>query len=230
MLSLLKKREPSDRSRLIAAFEARDRTQRVLNERRETLARLQAVDDHANELARLAVDAERADTEARRRWIHDGCLAHAREHHAATEAAAEAKRAAELAAADATAARKQMPAAESAVRSAESDLKTCTEEIDNQIGLIQLEQFKETLEEFRQVTDRRHQLHIAIRGFLEGSLSGDAARQVKQVLDECHVQSIPDYASTAQGTHVSSPPAEVLDRAREWRKEAAELRADPNAQ
>jgi hypothetical protein len=213
-----------DRAGLIAAKAAAAGALQVVADRRETLERLQSVDDHANQLARAAADATLAASQARARWVDDGCLEHARGHHAATEAATKAAGAAQMAALDATAARKAMPAAEAAVRSAESDLKRCADEIDNHIGLIQLEEFNSTLEEFRRVTDRRHALHLEIRGFLEGASSGAAARHVRQVLEDCSVQTIPDFASTAQGTLVSRPPESVLERGRQWRKEAEALR------
>ena len=228
MLTLLKTAGPS-RKRLDAAKAAAAEALQVLADRREILERLQAVDDHANQLARAAADASADATAARQRWVANGCLSNAREHHEAGEAATRAASAAQLAAADAAAARKAMPAAQAAVRSIESDLERCAQEIDNQIGLIQLEQFKEKLEEFRRVSERRHELHIELRAFLEASLSSAASSQVKRVLEECRVRSIPDYASTAQGTHVSSPPSSVLERARQWRREAAALREDPDA-
>jgi hypothetical protein len=218
-----------DRTGLIAAIEARDQALQVVADRRETLARLQSVDDHANQLARAAADATKDATASRQRWVDNGCLSNAREHHEASEAAARAASAAQLAAADAKAARLALPAAQAAVESAIGNLKTCEQRIDEQIGLIQLDQFKATLEDFKRVSAERHTLHIELRAFLEASLSGEASRQVSRVLEECAVKPIADYWSTRQGTHVSSPPDSVLERARQWRDEAKALRGEPNA-
>jgi hypothetical protein len=228
MLSLLKKREPSDRSRLLAAFEARDRARRTLDEVQAKYSRLEEV-SHAGDVAsRDASNALRAATEARQSWVRAGCpfTGHAEVQRLDGEAAA-AGAGAERALLDTKAVREELRRAEGAVQSAQSVIKDCENQIDEAIGLIQLEQFQEVFAEFRRISDRRHQLHLEIRGFLEGASSGAGARQVRQVLEDCAVQTIPDFASTLQGTHVSSPPAEVLQRGREWRKRAAELREDP---
>lgn len=228
MLSILKKRGPSDRSRLTAAFEARDRAQQTLDDAQAKYSRLEQV-SHAGDVAsRDASTALRAATEARQSWVRAGCpfAGHAEVQLLDGEAAA-AGAAAESALLDTKAVREELRGAEAAVRNAEYELTRCADEIDNQIGLIQLEQFKATLEEFRQVSARRHQLHIEIRGFLEVSLSGDASRHVEQVLYDCRVKSISDYGCSPQGTHVSSPPREVLELAAKWRERAAQLRADP---
>lgn len=224
MLSLLKKREPSNRAGLIATKAAAADALQVVADRRETLTRLQKVDDDANDLARIAADAAREATASRQRWVANGCLENARSHHAAGETANKAASAAQLAAADSAAARKGLPAAESALRSAEDVLQRCNRKIDEAIGLIQVGQFKETLEEFRRVCDRRHALHLELRGFLEGASSAEACRQVRETLEQCQVKEIPDYAATAQGTNVSRPPDAVMERARQWRTEAQELR------
>ena len=228
MLSLLKPREP-DRSRLLAAFAARDQARKVLVDRRETLARLQTVDDDANDLARIAADATREANDARQQWVANGCLANARSHHEAGEAALKAASAAQLAAADAKAARLAMPAAEAAVRSAESDLESCDYQIIEAVELIQLAQFAPTLERFANVSAERHALHIELRGFMEAAKSAPALRMVREVLEQCAVRTIADYWSTPQGTHVSSPPREVLELAAKWREEAEALRGESDS-
>jgi hypothetical protein len=216
----------TDRAGLIAANAAKDAAVKALEDARENLARYQAVDDHDNDLARIAADAAREATASRQRWVANGCLENARSHHAAGEAANKATSAAQLAAADAAAARRVLPTAEAAVRSAESDLERCEGRINEAVELILLAQFSPTLERFKSVSRERHELHIELRGFMEAAVSTPVLRKIREVLEECAVKPIADFWSTPQGTHVSSPPDEVLERAREWRKEAAKLRAD----
>jgi len=227
LLSLLRKPAP-EHSQLDATKAAAADARQVIADRRETLARLQTVDDHANQLARAAADAMREANEARARWVDNGCLQHAREHHAATEEATKAANEAQLAALDAKTARAAMPAAEAAVRRAEEDLKNCNQQIDDAVWEMLFAKFAPTIERFRSVTRERHDLHIELRGFLEAA-SGEASRQVSSVLAECRVESIPDYACSPQGSHVSSPPDSVLERARQWLEDAAALRGEPNS-
>jgi hypothetical protein len=224
MLSILKKREPADRSSLLAAIEASDRAQQTLDDAQAKYSRLEEVSHSGDVASRDASNALRAATEGRQSWVRAGCpfAGHAEVQRLDGEAVAAAA-AAESASLDTKAVGRELGLAEATVRRAEATVQECERSIDHEIGLILLGEFAPVLEEFRRVTDQRHQLHIRIRGFIEGCGVASAL----QVLNECQVKPIEDWQVTRQGSHVGSPPPEVLKLAAEWRQRAAELREAP---
>ena len=158
MLSLLKKRAPADRSRLIAAIEARDKAQESVNDQRETVARLQSVIDRADEAARAASEATKHANAAREKWVRDVCLQNAREHHALAKAAIQAARVAQSAGADADTVRKELRRAQEAIESRQSDVAIAEDAITAAISVIIAEEAADLLAEFEAAAARYRQL------------------------------------------------------------------------
>jgi hypothetical protein len=149
MLSILKSVKPEpNRERLKAAFEARARAQQAVNEQHETVARLQAVIERADEAARAASDATRAANDGRQKWVRDGALQNAKEHHALSEAATEAAQVAQRAGADADAVRRELRRAQDDIDSRHVAVRGAEDEITAAIGVIIAEESAELLAEF----------------------------------------------------------------------------------
>jgi hypothetical protein len=157
LLSILKKPAP-DHSRLVAAIAARDQAKQAVNEQHETVARLQAVIERADEAARAASDATRAANDARQKWVRDGALQNAKEHHALSEAATEAAQVAQRAGADADAVRRELRRAQDDIDSRHVAVRGAEDEITAAIGVIIAEESAELLAEFEAAAATYRQL------------------------------------------------------------------------
>jgi hypothetical protein len=232
-MSILKlfKPSPSEDKRL-AAIAERTEAQRAVVESRETVARLQAVIDQADDAARAASNATREADEARQRWVKDGCYENAREHQVLADAATETVRVAQSAAADADAVRKELSRAEDAIRSAESHLRDCERSVKQVIALGFVDELAPTFERRKRLIAELQACEVEIRGLLEyaEAVSAPAAQRIEAILARDGLKGIPTYGVTNTGTVVSQPPDEVLALVRVWRERAAQLRADPDSE
>jgi hypothetical protein len=160
MLSILKPRSAPDasRARLKAAIGRQIEKQQAVIDARATVWRLQAVIDQADEAATAAARAAEQAKIARQKWVRDGCLQNAREHHALAESAAEAARVAQSAAADANAVRKELRRAQEAIESRQLDVMGAEEEITAAISILIAEESAELLAEFEAAAATYRQL------------------------------------------------------------------------
>jgi hypothetical protein len=246
LLSLSKRREPADRSRLIAAIEARGRARQQLEEKRETLERLQTVCDRADVAARAAADATRAANAARQDWVRDGCLQHAKTHHALAEAAAAAAGVAQRAAVDADAIRKgnALRQAQGALESAHVDVQGAEDAITAAIAAIIAAEAAPLLERFERAAADYRAARAEVMGVLavlerEWSLATkdrmNPAREGEAVIaaaiERCKIKSWHDEGETPRARdclNKTSYHQDWLDSlSAPWRKRAAELRQDP---
>jgi chromosome segregation ATPase len=231
-MNVLKMFRPStDREQLRAAIAARTEAQRKVAESREIVGRLRAVIDQADRAARAAANATREANEARQRWVRDGCLSNAREHQALADAAAEAARVAQRAAADADAVSKELSRAEDAIRSAESDLRDSERRVKQVIALDFVDELGPTFDRRKRLIAELQACEVEIRGLLEyaEAVCAEAAQRIEAIVARDRLEAIPTYAVTHSGTLLSQPPDEVLALTRVWRDRAAQLRQNPDA-
>jgi hypothetical protein len=237
MLSLLKNRESSDRSRLIAAIAARDQAKQAVNDQRETVARLQAVIDRADDASRAAAAATRAANDARQDWVRDGCLQHAKTHHALAEAATEAARVAQSASADADAVRRELRRAQDDIDSRHVAVRGAEDEITAAIGVIVAEESAEVLAEFeaaaatyRQLREKAMAVSLTLakpfgldyRNRMNPSAEGESI--VDAAIERA---AIPSWSKHVDGRR--DPQGYVDALTAPWRARIAALRGEPNA-
>jgi hypothetical protein len=229
----------ADRTALLAAIADLDAAQREKSAPRETLDRLQAVVDRADDAARAAAGAQRAAEEARKRWISGGCeYSAALEHHALVERAAELTRAAEHAAADARAVSREAQRAEEAIRQAESQVRDCEGGISSKIANVIFEEQKLKIARLEAILAELPEAWLdvlAVDEFFDPwRRSSDGLRS-----DQAHAQVAPVLQRGAAGLRllckeISSYSGHLLYEGLDQRKAllregAAQLRADPNA-
>jgi hypothetical protein len=236
LLSLSKKRGPSDRSRLIAATEARARAEQAVNDQRATVSRLQAVIDRADDAAGAASEATKQANAARQDWVRDGCV-HAKTHHALAESAAEAARVAQSAAADADAVRKELRRAQEAIESRQIDVMGAEEEITAAISILIAEESAELLAEFEAAAATYRQLReqamavslvLAKPWGLDYKNRANPSAEGESIVDAAIERAaIPSWSKHVDGRR--DPQLFIDALTAPWRARAAALRENPNA-
>jgi chromosome segregation ATPase len=166
MLSILKPRSAPKAScaRLKAAIAARDQAIQAVNDQRATVERLQTVIDGADDASRAAAAATRAANDARQDWVRDGCLQHAKTHHALAETAAAAAQVAQSASADADAVRKQLRRAQEEIESRQAAIGHAEHEITAAVSVIIAQESAELLAEFEAAAATYRQLREKVMG------------------------------------------------------------------
>jgi hypothetical protein len=217
--------------RLKAAIAARDDAKQVAIAASETLERLQGIVGAADEAARAASSATRAANEARQRWVREGCtFSGGRELEVLDAAAAEKTRAAEGATVNADAVRKELARAEDAVKSARRNVEEHEDKIRYEIDLILVSEFDGEFDLGRgeRLAAELQAWRIQVRGLYDLVGGAEAQRLLEAALQRARapLREISGYECSAAGSHVSSPPTEVLLLTKAWRARAAQLRAD----
>lgn len=237
-----------DRVALKAAIAARDAARQAVIEARETLERLQAIIDQADDAARTAASATSKAGETRKAWVRNGCTYSAtRELQGLDDAAAEAARTAQSAALNADAVRKQFGRAEEAVKSKENDIQRCEEEITAAISVILAQEAAPLLERFEQLAEEYRGLRAQIMGLdlaltppwrLENKNrilpTAAAAELVANAMERASIRSWHAERESARAIdfvrgHVGRDEATLEELAARWRDRAAALRRDPDA-
>jgi hypothetical protein len=247
MLSLLKKREPSDRSRLIAAIEARGRARQEFEERRETLARLQTVLDRADAAARAAADATRAANDFRAEWVRAGCrYSESRELQSLADVATAAAGVAQRASVDADAIRKgnALRQAQAALESANVDVQGAEHAITAAIAIIIAAEATPTLERFERAAADYRAARAELMGVLK-VLEQEWSLDSKNKMNPAHEGEAVIEAALERGKIKSWHDEGERQRARDyldktshhqdwldslsapWRARAEALREDP---
>jgi hypothetical protein len=237
------------RTRLMAAIESRDRARQELEERREVLERLQTVVDRADVAARAAADATRAANDFRAEWVRAGCrYSESRELQSLADVATAAAGVAQRASVDADAIRKgnALRQAQSALESAQSDIRGSEDAITAAIAVIIAAEAGPTLERFERAAADYRAARSEVMGVLavleqewsldsknrmnpahEGEAAIEAALErgkIKSFHDEGEGQRARDYLDKT-----SHHQEWLASLSAPWRSRAAALREDPNA-
>lgn len=238
-----------DRDRLKAALAARDVAQQVIIESRETLQRLQTVIDQANDAARTASDAARAENDFRREWARSGCAYSGTiELGVLGDRTAEASKAAAHAEAAANVVRKELTRAEEAVRSAQVDLRGREAAVTAAIGLIIAEEASPLLQRFEQIAEEYREMRAQVMGVRQvlaqpSTLANrekmnpawEGERVIEDALARAKIITWDQERDAAQAHEFVNHgqrggDAAMLERlTAPWHARAAQLRADPDA-
>lgn len=238
LLSLSKRREPADRSRLIAAFEARDKAQQAVIEKQATFDRMQSVVRAADDAALTASRSAQRVTEARADWVKGGCTYYGtREIQALEETAADAARAAERAAADAKAVSKELRRLQSELESKHVEVRGAEDKITAAAAMIVAEEHSTDFAELEQDAKRflaRYEKVMGVRlgierpWSLESKSSMDPAHEAISIVEAViNRAAIPSW-----NKHVDNrrDPQEFIDAlTAPVRARIAALRGDPNS-
>jgi hypothetical protein len=221
-----------DRTRLMAAMAARDQAQQAVNAQRETVERLQAVIDRAEDAARAASEATQQANDARQRWVRDGCLQNAREHHALAEAAAESARVAQSAGADADAVRKELRRAQDTIDARQSEVRSAEHEVTAAISLVVAEESAELLAEleaaaatYRQLREQAMAVSLVLAKPFgldyrnRSNPSAEGERVVDAAIERAEIESWSKHVDNRR-----DPQAYVDALTAPWRARIAELR------
>jgi hypothetical protein len=242
--------ERSERKSRKAALAQQEQAVRDAAEKRETLARLQAVIHESDAAARSAAQAARLANDARTAWVRGGCTySAARELQALEDAAAQAAGVAERAAVNAKAVRRELAAAADAVESATFTADMSVRAIADAIGAILateaaplFDRFERAATEYR---DLRHQVTALFQVLdpptpslnsgwngapastrYKAASSAAAAQLVAAVERRATITTL-EKERSAGGDQVFD---EMLERlAAPWLARAAALRADPES-
>lgn len=241
MLSLLKTRAApvTSRDRLKAAIASRAQAMQAVSDAHQILERLESVVRLGDDAAREAADATLAANEARRRWVASGCsYSTARELQGLDDAAAAAARAAERAALDADAVRKQLVRAEDAVRSRQSDVRESDGKIRAAVNEIIVAEARPLIERFEAAADLYRGLRaevVCLETFLATeryeALQAANSRVVEDVLDRARIVPFEQERANARARDYldkTSHEQQWLEQlTAPWRARAEDLLRDP---
>jgi hypothetical protein len=227
----------TDRARLVAAIAARDKASQDVIAAGEYLARLHGIVDRADSAAKAAADATRIANEARQRWVRDGCLQAAKEHHAQSEAATEAAQVAQRASADADAVRRELRRAQEAIESRQVDVAGAEDQITASIGVLlaeenqpRLAQLERCAAEYRELLEQAMAVSLVLakpwgldyRNRRNPSAEGE--RMVDSALERATIKSWDRHVNDRR-----DPQAFIDALTAPWRARIAALRVDPDA-
>jgi hypothetical protein len=230
-----------NRARLRQAIAARDAAQQSVIEARETLERLQAIVDQADDAARASAKATQRANQFRNDWVRGGCK-HSDSHElkVLASAAADESKAAQAAAIDANAVRKELARAQGEIQLRQSEVGEREEEIAAAINEILvaeswslLEHFEAIAQQYRDVRARVVCLKtlLKIKEYSERHAANQ--RIVDGVLDRCMIvawdreRENPRARDHLNRTHDEQDWLDGLTRP--WLERAAQLRADPES-
>jgi hypothetical protein len=236
-----------DREKLKAAIAARQTAQQAVVVSHETVERLATVIRTSDDAARLAADAANRATEAHREWVRNGCKhSESRELQALDDAAAQAARAAEAAGRDADVVKKTrtLAHAQSALQSAETDVRHSENTITGAIGEIIAEEAATLLDQFERAAKEYRVLRLQVKALQRvvapdiygnhAAKSEAGAQIVVAALVRAAILSWDDERSSAdahdfvEGT--LGRDAGMLEQASApWLERAAQLRADADS-
>jgi hypothetical protein len=222
------------RERLRAALADRDKAQQAIIRAQSTIDRVQVCIDAGDEASSRAREADTAAKTALAQWARGGCDPSAEAEHQRLRAAAdEAQRIANHAQVAAKAAQAGIVPARSALQHAQSDLRSCEHQINDEVGRILVAGAAPILDRLERLAKELQSCRVEVRGLLDyvECASAEAARAVRAAYCRASatVEPIADFACTPAGQQISAPPAEVLRLAAAWRERAAQLRENPDA-
>jgi hypothetical protein len=234
VLSLFQRDALAQPDRLATVRSEAAAARRALIEERSTLERSESFVRLRDDLARKASDTTRSANDFRNNWVRAGCpFSGTRELQRLDDDAAVATAEAQRASVNATAVIRELPRAESAVRSAERAIKECEEKVGYEIDLILVSEFDETvgLARGEQLAAEYQAWRIQARGLHNIVRGAEANRLLQSAVDHAssQIKHIEEYSVSPQGFVVGAPQADVLAVAAKGRARAARLREDPNA-
>jgi hypothetical protein len=229
-----------DRARLKAAIAARDAAQQSVIEARETLGRLQAIVDQADDVAREATHAKRKASEFRKQWARSGTYSETLELKALEDVAAEKARAAERATQDGDAVRGELSRAQDEIRWRQSEIEGREDEIAAAINEIQVAEERGYCDDYeadaQRLRDKRARL-MCFEEFVKTEKYSERhaphQRIVRDVLARGQIlpfdkeREDPLAADRLYGTRHEQEWREAYMR--HWRERAAQLRANPES-
>jgi hypothetical protein len=236
-----------DREKLKTAIAARQTAQQAVVESRETVERLQAVVDQADDAARTAATATHEATEARRQWVRGGCVHSAsRELEHLDAVAAEAADVAKRAAVDANVIGKTgtLASAQSVLQSSQADVRYREKEIATETGAILAEEAAPLLAQLERAAAEYRLLRSQVKALQRvldppmytdaTAKSQDGARAIMAALVRATIRSWDEERDAADARDFvdgerGRDAATLEQMTLKWRERAAQLRADPDA-
>jgi hypothetical protein len=236
-----------DREKLKAAIAARDQAQQAVVESHETVERLAAVIRTSDDAARLASDTSQRAAEARREWVRNGCKhSESRELQALDDSAAQASRAAEAAGRDADVVNKTrtLAHAQSALQSAQADVRHSDKAISEAIGEIIASEQSDLLDQFERAAKEYRVLRFQVKALQRvvapdtygnhAAKSETGARIIREAMNRAYIESWDDERSAADSHDfiegaLGHDTALLAQASAPWFERAAQLRQDPDA-